>query len=111
MTQAEKEQLIRVITQAVVEILEKNGTGCSGCSDSGNCCGSNSESQSNQTISSLDKHLITERDVLDLAQTSITQLHVRTNTILTPLAKDVARSKNIAIIRGDMAKTDNRLDL
>ena len=111
MTQAEKEQLIQIITRAVVEILEKNGTGCNGCSNSENCCSENSVSPSNQTITSIDKHLITERDILDLAQTNISQLHVRTNTILTPLAKDVARSKNIAIIHGDMAKSDNRLDL
>lgn len=111
MTHAEKEQLIQIITRAVVEILEKNGTVCNGCSDSESCCEGKSESQSDQTVTSSDKHLITERDILELSQTNISQLHIRTDTILTPLAKDIARSKNIAIIRGDASKSANRLDL
>lgn len=45
------------------------------------------------------KRLFVEQDLLTLASTGITELHIAKNAIVTPAAQDAARDKSIKIIR------------
>ena len=111
MDSAELEKLIQVVTQEVLKKINRiNQTQSSKIEKDSSAttsqyilpCGSKYSTAKNNTQNQnhfIDKRLITENDIKDLARQNHTTVSISNHAILTPLAIDAARDLGITILK------------
>jgi ribose 5-phosphate isomerase B len=111
MKQEDFEQLIQIITAEVLKVittkdLQEGKTNC-GCASSR---GSQGEGYQGKTKNGewFDGRVLTMADIDRVAAQEISRILLRPGTVVTPLAHDVAREKNIALTRSALPAETKR---
>lgn len=108
MSQSDFENLVKDIVSRVMEQIRNDDTLSQyfqhnvKSSDENNAKIStliDSEHASDKSEYLFEKKLVIERDITQLARKGVKKVKVYQNTIITPAAQDIAREKNIAIIK------------